>query len=352
MRQKQQEVTASVAIADPPRPTLETVARQASVSRQTVSNVINAPHLVSAATAERVREVIEDVGYRPHRAARTLRTRRSHLVAARMHPPADGIGGAVLDRFLHALTAHAQQQDYRVVLFTASDDAQEIEVYDELLTDHDVDAFVLTGTHVGDERTAWLAQRRAPFVTFGRPWGTIARHDWVDVDGEAGTYAATRHLIERGHHRIGFVGWPHGSGVGDDRRAGWLRACHQAGLATDGLDRAVADSLPTGRAAGGDLLDLADPPTALACVSDSLALGVWTELTARGLTPGRDVGVIGFDDSPTASVVGLSSVAQPVDAVARTCLDLLRGALNRDEPEDRPPEPALLPPTLVLRDTT
>ncbi|HEV2345516.1 MAG TPA: LacI family DNA-binding transcriptional regulator [Actinocrinis sp.] len=341
------------------RPTLESVARQAAVSRQTVSNVLNAPHLVRPETLDRVRAVIDELGYRPHRAARTLRTRRSYLIAARMHAPEDGIGGAVLDAFIHALTLRAQEREYRVMLFAADDDQAEIAEYDQLLGDHDLDAFVLTGTHLGDERTAWLTGRGAAFVTFGRPWGADdAGHAWVDVDGAAGTYDATRHLVRRGHRRIAFLGWPEGSGVGDDRREGWRRACAEAGLETADLTRAVLDSLPTGRAAGAELLDLPDPPTAIVCVSDSLALGAWTEITARGLTPGRDVSVVGFDDSPTASVIGMSSVAQPVDDVARVCIDQLEQLLaERAGPAGSAetgvpayvPAPVLLPPSLVVR---
>ena len=331
------------------RASLETVAERAGVSRQTVSNVLNSPHLVRPETIARVRTAIEETGYRPHRAARTLRSGRSHLIAARMNAPVDGINGAVLDSFLHALTSRAEQRGYRVLLYTARDDAQEIAAYDELLGDFDLDAFVLADTHQHDERTTWLAEYGAPFVTFGRPWGVAAAHGWVDVDGAAGVYDATRHLIRRGHRRIGFVGWPEGSGVGDDRRSGYLTACAEENLSTSGLTRAVIDSLATGRAAGAELLNLPAPPTALVCVSDSLALGVWTEITARGLTPGTDVAVIGFDDTPTASVIGMSSVAQPVGAIADASLDLLTQALDGADAGDPVTRQLLLPPSLVVR---
>lgn len=330
-----------------PRPTLESVAGLAKVSRQTVSNALNAPHLVRPDTLERVRAVIAEVGYRPHRAARTLRTRRSHLLAVPMHPPSDGIGGAVLDQFLHSLTVNAQEQDNRVLLFAAEDDDREIALYDELLDDHDVDGFVLTGTHRDDRRTVWLAERGAVFVTFGRPWGAVAHHGWVDVDGAAGTYSATRDLLERGHRRIAFLGWPAGSGVGDDRRSGFERACVESDIATQGLHASAVNTLADGRRAGAALLDSERPPTAVVCVSDTLALGVWTELTARGLRPGADVAVVGFDDTPTASVIGLSSVAQPLGQAAQACLDMLAGVLG--EPTDSPPPPVLLTPTLTLR---
>ena len=331
------------------RPSLETVAERAGVSRQTVSNVLNSPQLVRPETLARVRAAIDEIGYRPNRAARTLRTNRSHLIAARMHAPADGINGAVLDSFLHALTSRAEQRGYRVLLYTAGDDAQEIAAYDELLSDFTLDAFVLDNTHRDDARTTWLTEHGAPFVTFGRPWGVEAGHGWVDVDGAAGVYDATRHLIRRGHRRIGFIGWPEGSGVGDDRRSGYLSACADENLATTGLTRAVIDSLATGRAAGAELLNLAAPPTALVCVSDSLALGVWTEITARGLTPGADVAVIGFDDTPTASVIGMSSVAQPVGDIADASLDLLTQALDGPGGGGVSAKHLLLPPSLVVR---
>jgi len=324
-----------------------TVADRAQVSRQTVSNAINAPHLVRAETLARVQAAIDDLGYRPHRAARTLRTQRSYLIAARMHK----VGSDVLDRFLHALTTRAQAQGYRVMLFAEDDDAGEVASFDELLTDHDLDAFVLTGTHVGDQRTEWLAERGAAFVTFGRPWGATAHHGWVDVDGAAGTEAATECLLQRGHRRIAFVGWPAGSGVGDDRRDGWSRAGAAVGL-DPSLQRAYEDSLDNGRQACAELLDLDDPATAFVCVSDTLALGVWTELTARGVRLGDDVGVVGFDDSPAAKVTRLSSVAQPVDDVAEACLRMLHDVIGARESDDSPPEPVLLPPTLVTRDTT
>src|SRR5262249_21665183 len=85
----------------------------------------------------------------------------------------------------------------------------------------------------------------------------------------------------------------------------------------------MPDESGAARAACAALLRQPDPPTAFACVSDTIALGAWTELTARGLVPGRDAGVTGFDDTAAAEVVGLTSVAQPMAAVADACLDAL-----------------------------
>ena len=338
-----------MAPAPGPRATLNSIAQLAHVSRQTVSNVLNAPHLVREETRGRVQEIIAQTGYRPMKAAQTMRTRRSQLIAAGILAP--GGPSALLDAFLHALTGRAQERGYRILLFPAGDDRTEISTYDELLHDYHLDAFVLTGTHTGDERTSWLAEQQTPFVTFGRPWGSAspAGHSWVDVDGACGMRAATSHLIATGHQRIAFLGWPAGSGVGDDRLAGWRQACRAAGLSTDGLLRRMEDEMTGGRAACSALLDSASPPTAFVCVSDTIALGVWTELTSRGLQPGTDAAVIGFDDTRAAAVIGLTSVAQPLDEVAIACLDALQKLLADSGSPHREPDRVLLEPHLRLR---
>jgi DNA-binding LacI/PurR family transcriptional regulator len=337
-----------------PRPTLETVASRAEVSRQTVSNVINAPHLVRPETIERVRAVIEELGYRPHGAARQLRTRRSQVIGLRVTPTHDGINGAVLDRFLHSLTEQAQVRGYRVMLFTAPDDDGEIAQYDELLDTVEIDAFVLTSTHHDDARTRWLAEHEVPFVTFGRPWdqsGAPAQHAWVDVDGQAGTRAAVEHLASLGHRTIAYVGWPEGSDTGDDRRRGWRRAMRELGVGDaelDALDVGVPDGIPHGAAAARRLMDLVSP-TAVVCASDSLALGVLSATGADLGSPTR-LAVVGFDDTPVARAVGLSSIAQPLTEAAGRTLDLLLEQLaGRRTPDPAAERAVLLAPHLVTR---
>jgi DNA-binding LacI/PurR family transcriptional regulator len=325
--------------------TIATVARHAGVSRQTVSNVLNTPHLVRVETQQRVQQAIAALGYRANQAARQMRTGRSRLIAVRIEPSQDGINGSVLDRFLHGLTAAALPAGYRVMLYTATDDRSEIGTYDELLSSYDLDAFVLTSTHHGDARTSWLTGRGVPFVTFGRPWGAPDSHSWVDVDGAAGTAQATRRLIVAGHRRIALIGWPAGSGVGDNRRSGWVDTMRYAGCDPTGLERSTDDGVDQGMAAAQELLTLPAPPTALVCVSDSLAVGAVR--AARHLD--RPVAITGFDDTPAAQAVGLTSVSQPLAAAAARCVALIASMLDGGEAEM--PTQELLQPTLVVRDT-
>ena len=339
-------------MVSPAVPTLETVAARAQVSRQTVSNVLNAPERVHPDTRERVLSVIDETGYRIHSAARQLRTGRSRVIGLRLSPVTDGINGAVLDRFLHALTEHAQRRDYKVMLFTARDDAQEIEHYRDLARTSNLDAFVLTSTHHGDARTRWLTENLVPFVTFGRPWepgghDELSPHRWVDVDGRTGTRLAVEHLLALGHRRIGYLGWPGGSDVGDDRQSGWHDAMTTAGLASPELARGVEDAVENGLAAGEELLTAAGA-TAIVCASDSLALGA---LGARRNTARPDAAIVGFDDTPVAAAIGMTSVAQPVVEAARHALELVLDQIEGTSDSAHDPH-VLLRPELVVRTTS
>lgn len=339
-------------MADKPdaRPTLASVAAAAGVSRQTVSNVLNAPGRVRPETIDHVRHVLTAMGYRPNLAARQLRTGRSGMIGMRMHPVVDGINGAILDHFLHAFTESAQDHGYRLVLFTAGSDQEEIDQYSELLDTTAIDAFVLTQTHYEDTRTRWLEAAGTPFVTFGRPWSAqgepeTSRHSWTDVDGAIGTTAAVEYLAGLGHTRIGFVGWPAESGTGDERRAGWRQAMRALG-ADDAdlaaLDVATADGVAQG-AEAARILRARSAPTALVCASDSLALG------ALGSPSRREGAVIGYDDTPVAAAIGLTSVAQPLQQVANAALASL---IRQIADPTAPPTHELFAPHLVIRDST
>ncbi len=329
---------------------IEAVAQAAGVSRQTVSNALNAPGRLRPATLARVLSTIEDLDYRPNRAARSLRKRESKLVGLRVNPATAGRAGSLFDRFLHALVEHSVGAGYHILLFTPTDPANELSGFNDLLATTTVDAFVLTDTHHGDRRLEWLQRQQARFVAFGRPWET-SQHAWVDVDGAAGTGAAVHHLVELGHRRIGYVGWPAGSDVGADRQRGWSDAVTHHGLDTNGLLANCEDTTDSGVEAGGLLLDSPEPPTALVCASDTLAMGVFAAMAHRGLVPGSDVAVTGFDDSPTAAVVpgGLTSVRQPLEDAAQAIVKRLEAILRDGEPAD---QGELLTPTLVVRGST
>jgi len=327
--------------------TLSDVADLAGVSRQTVSNAMNNPDLLKPDTLARVKDAVAVLGYSPNRAARNLRTRTSRLIGLRFTPAQEGTANATMDRFVHSLVEECRVAGYHVLLFPG-DGVDPLTGYDDLLRATAVDAFVVTDTYLGNPQAAWLEERGAPFVAFGRPWDAPdATHPWVDVDGAAGALMATEHLVEKGHTRIAWIGWRKESPIGEDRRAGWVQAMHDHNLSTSGLASRVEDTVNSGAEAAAVLLDEA-APTAFVCASDTLAMGVLHTLWIRQLAPGQDVAVVGFDDSQVAQVVpvGLTSVRQPLEDVAVEIVKRLQGRLSL------PPvvEPGkLLSPSLTIR---
>lgn len=336
--------------------TLDDVAALAQVSAMTVSNVLNHPERVSGTTQERVRSAIDELGYKPNRSARTLRNRTSRLIGVRVDRARHDRAALLLDQFLHALAESAAERGYHLILCHAAGDTAELAAYQELRQTTAVDAFVLSGAHRDDPRVRWLLAEGVAVASFGRDWDDAqgGSYPWVDVDGAAGIRLAVEHLAHQGHTEIGFVGWPEDSEVGEDRRGGWRAACRDLDLPAR-VQAHVVDEFEAGRDAAHRLLEArrGQPvPTALVCVSDTLALGVARALAERGERAGLDVGVTGFDNSPTAALTtpGLTSLEQPLDDVAAALVRLLDASLRGVETTDG--TTALLAPRLVVRDSS
>jgi DNA-binding LacI/PurR family transcriptional regulator len=327
--------------------TLRQVAAHAAVSRQTVSNALNAPHRLEPSTLAKVNKAIDKLGYRPNRIARSLSTGRAGLVGYCIPERSVGYANSMMDSFLHALSASLESVGRHLLLFTAPAGKPGMRVYADLLAQQTVDAFVLSDAERDDPRHRWLAERDIRFVSFGRTWPRDGRQpwSWVDVDGAAACSALVDGLHEQGHRRIGFVGRSGRLGAAEDRRRGWRDACVRHGLPTGGLAVSCpGDTVADGERAAHVLLDRAKPPTAIMALSDVFALGVMRAVAHRGGRPGIDVAVTGFDDTPLASAVspGLTSVRQPVAEIAAIALRLLQAPAGD-------PEGVLLPGEIISR---
>lgn len=316
----------------PDRPTLVDVAEAADVSRQTVSNVINNPHRVAPHTRERVFREIQRLGFRPNLAARALRRRKAGALGIQVNSIVERQLGNILDPFLVELTVAARRHDFHIVTFAADSHEYPTAEYEHLMAVQMVDGFVLTNTRTDDPRPPWLRANGVPFVSFGRIWDDPDFPSWVDVDGFAGVADGVRHLFGQGYRRIGFLGWPAGSRVGDDRRAGWLAATGELGILAPRLQASAPQDVQAAAAAVAPLLPELLGDGALICASDTLALGAWTALRDLGLRAGADVGLVGFDDTDLAHSFGITSVRQPLADIAESILtvfatpDLREGA--------------------------
>ncbi len=337
--------------------TIDDVAREAGVSRQTVSNVLNAPGVVREATKARVRLAIDRLGYAPHASARRLRTQRSSTIGVHLDPFAGGISGVVLDRFVHALTERASDRGLRVLVYSARGPQEEIARLRDLREGGEIDAAVITGTFSGDPRIGWLDAHGVPFVSFGRPWGNEPSdgppHLWVDVDGASGTRAATEHALVTAGADVAFLGWPAGSATGDDRERGWREAMVAAGAA-EGARLFAEEDVQAARLVALRAF-AAGAPDAIVCASDTLAVGAHLAAVSAGLA---ELPIIGFDNTPVAEALGLASVEQRPEEVAAGVLELLMGdsgrmiaprAVASDAPGAPSRSHVLVTPRLVVR---
>ena len=333
----------------PQRVTILDVARLADVSRQTVSNALTHPARVRPDTLERVIAAIDELGYQPSSSAQSLRAQRAGALGVEINTLGPGSHNETMEPFLASLGMRAGLHGTHVVPFGSPEHSPMLDGYRQMWARRLVDAFVIADTHHGDPRPPWLEENGIPFASFGRVWDDPTNTWWVDVDGAAGTRAAVAHCAAAGYRTIAFLGWPRGSVVGDDRRRGWEQGCASDAEVNAGPKAAAAQDLDAARDAAGLLLREIGPGDAVVCASDILALGVHHELLSAGLRPGLDVGVVGFDGSETARMHHLTSVAQPLDAIAEQLLALLDDAMAG---RSRPASGVLLEPTLVIGRST
>ena len=325
------------------KPTIKDVSRLAGVSIGTVSNVVNGHPHISAKTRRQVDDAIQKLGYKPSRAAKSLPKGRTGLLGYRM--PDARMVNTTMDVFLHQVVDSAGEEGMEVLLFTPQQGQTELDAYEEVLSRGGVDAFVLASIEYDDPRLTFLSSRNIPFAAFGRA-GEHANSVWLDVDGEAGAALAVRHLAETGRERIAFLGWPEGTLAGDARFAGWRAALAEAGLeARDDWAFRGQESYQTGKNLAATVVERGFD--AVACASDTFALGMMAGLQSLGRQPGREIAVVGFDDIAAAAFVepGLTTLRQPMADIGRQLVArLLRMLAGEGEPGG-----ALLLPELVVR---
>jgi DNA-binding LacI/PurR family transcriptional regulator len=333
----------------PQRATLVDVALAAQVSRQTVSNVLNNPGKVSPQTMAKVRLEIDRLNFLPNLAARSLRQRRANALGIELNATGRRRLGNIQDSFLVELTIAARERNAHIITFAVEDYLDPIAEYERLLATQMVSGFVLTNTRHEDPRPGWLRDHDVPFVSFGQVWDDASFTAWADVDGGAGIAQGVRHLVEQGYGPIGYLGWPHGSPVGDDRRSGWVAATTELGINDPALQELPPEGMAAAAAAVRSLITRVGMGGAIVCASDTLALAAYQVLREEGLRPGIDIGLAGFDDTDSAQAFGLTSVRQPLADIARTLLSYLAEA---ESGAGAPSHGAVFDPVVIPRQST
>jgi DNA-binding LacI/PurR family transcriptional regulator len=327
------------------RPTLETVAAEAGVSRSTVSRVINESPRVSPEVREKVEETIARLGYVPNRAARTLVTRRTDTVALFVSESEERLfGEPYFAGIIRGISAGLADTGLRLLLVIAQS-ADEHERFERYLTGQHVDGVLLISLHGGDPLPRHLEESGVPTVLGGAPVG-VTPVSCVDADNHGGARQAADHLVERGRRRIATITGPQDMRVGVDRLDGFLGGLRAAGL-PDNLVAHGDFSENSGVAAMRALLDVDPNLDGVFAASDAMAIGAMRVLKERGRVIPGDVAVVGFDDSTTArhSDPPLTSVHQPLEEMGAKMSRLLYARIQGAVA----PESVILATHLVVR---
>jgi LacI family transcriptional regulator len=326
-------------------PTISDVAREAGVSTVTVSRVINGEPNVNATTREKVQAAVAALGYVPNVAARSLRSKRTHTLAL-LVPDITNVFWTTIAR---GVEDAAQALGYSVLLCNTDENPDKQARYLQVVASQRVDGVIIAPYNADAANLRQLEARAIPTVVVDR------RVDGWDVDsvyGDSvgGAAALVRHLIGVGHRRIAVISGPRGASTADDRVDGYCRALAEAGLALDpALVKRGEFRVASGEALAGELLALAEPPTAIFAANNAIVLGAAWALAKQGRRVPQDVALVCFDDLPETALLFpfLTVVVQPAYEMGVHAAQLLLDRLKAGEP--LPPRRVVLPARLIIR---
>jgi len=333
------------------RTTIQDVAVRAGVGKVTVSYVLNGradTARISPATAAKVLRAADELGYRPNALARMLATRRTDTIAVvYQYGGLFGAQSAFISEVMRGVCTAAVRLGYDLMLHTKPVENPDAEA--DVLTDGRVDG-VLILRDPEDPTLARLVDRGFPCVQFF----TQSDHPgayWVDCDNFLGGRLAAEHLSASGCRRLACFHGPMGSASSRDRLGGFLDACDQRGSDVRPEHVRLISNTDAQHKELKDLFGGSSRPDGVFVWSDDVAVMLLEFLRAQGIRVPDEVAVVGFDslDICNRSVPTLTSVAQPVEAIAQSAMEMLAQKISGAEPEDRH---RLFTPTLEPRGST
>ena len=324
------------------RPTLEEVAVRAGVGRGTVSRVVNGSAQVSPRARQAVEDAIQELGYVPNRAARTLVTQRTDSIALVIFESGERFfREPFFGRIVQSISSMLVARNLQMVLMIAQapEERRRLEGY---LTRQHVDGALLLSLHGDDPLPAVLEERGVATVRVGRPM-YAERGTYVDADNRAGAREAVSYLRSQGRRHIAAITGPLDMAAGIARLEGYRDVVGDGPVAFGDF------SEESGAAAMRRLLDEHPDLDAVFAASDSMAAGALQVLRQLGRRVPEDVAIVGFDDSVIALHTDppLTSVDQPIAEMGREMVRLLLAKIDgSDEAGDTE---VVLPTSLVIR---
>lgn len=313
------------------RPTIRDVARQAGVSHQTVSRVINGSDDVLPETRALVEGVIEKLGYRPNAIARSMARGQTHTLACISPNLTDYTFASVIEG---AETA-ARQHDYFLLSSSAADPEAFRKLVDELVNHRRVDGLIIINPYI-DERFKHIPQN-FPVVFVGALSHGEAISS-VCLDDEHVAYEATKHLLSLGHKNVAMVTGPMEEDCSQDRAKGYRRAMQDAGLAVDESMIIEGDwSASSGKDALISLAARDQAPTAIFAQNDRMAMGILRAARDMDIEIPSRLAVIGVDDMPLSSYFDppLTTMRQDMPLIGQQATRILLDIIQKKNTSTR-----------------
>ncbi|HTU56659.1 MAG TPA: substrate-binding domain-containing protein [Acetobacteraceae bacterium] len=298
------------------------IAERLGISVTTVSRALAGYEDVAGHTRARVAAEARRIGYVPNETARRLQSGRSGAVGV-VVPAEPGRFDPFFLGMLASIGPLLAREGLALVMMSGRPGAEEMHAYRHLVEEHRVDGVLLARTRRRDPRIAYLLQSFVPFVAHGRT-ETRRAYAHLDIDGEAAFRMAAERLIGFGHRRIGLINAPGEYMFARHREAGWRRALAASAL-KPGPMLASDPTEEGGELAMRRLIASGDPPSAVLCATDRMAVGALAALAAARLRAGRDISLIGYDNLPIATYTDppLTTIDQPLEAMAARLVEML-----------------------------
>jgi DNA-binding LacI/PurR family transcriptional regulator len=325
---------------------IKDIARLAGVSHSTVSRALQESSLVNARTAEKIRLIADQIGYRVSAVARGLATARTRTVGLVVTSIADPFVGDVAGGIEDA----ANTCGYSVLLANSHADPEREVAVVRSFEERRVDGVIVTASRVGALYVPMLSRMRVPVVLINNQHPAEFAHSVMIANLEA-SREATGHLVHLGHRRIAYLGDRFGRQSDTERFAGYRQALDEADIPFQPALVVHGDGKPEGGIeAMGRLLELSAPPTAVFCYNDMTALGALKRIRAQGLAVPRDISLVGFDDLYIARYTDppLTTVRQPKWEMGRLAMEELIRLLQGSQSE----HVIRVPGELVIREST
>ncbi len=306
--------------------TIKDIAKRTGVSHSTVSRALRGDPLISFATAKRIRQAAKDMAYLPSAAARSLKTNRSQVLGVIV----SSIDDPFFSEIVFGIEEAAQEAGYRLFIGASQHDPAREQKIVQAMMEHRTDGVIICSSSFSPDQGRQLLEYGFPIVVVNHQ-GAENFHYSIFHDDVDGSRQITRHLIELGHRRIAYLGNSLSGRTTLDRLAGFKTEMQAADLTIPNayIHHVAGNGPQFGLDGIEQLLTLNQPPTAVVCFNDMLAMGVLKGCRMAGLIVPDDISVTGFDNITFSAYTHppLTTFDQPKQSIgteaARLLLDLL-----------------------------